>query len=151
MEKRNEFKSEIYHEVKDLAEKAAEKFCGYEKDRYTNLTDVQSIEAKEESDLIKDADGNFFYNITSFSSPTRIFYTIGNVARAKEYSVQPLFENEEFIAAVEKHCENRKNGNYTWDEERRLKDEAFRIIFGEKFEFTIEEKKIINEELTMAI
>ena len=117
--------------AKEAAEEAAKKFCQHEKEQYTNLTDVQSIEAKQEIEFIRDADGNTLsYNITSFSSPIRIFYTIGNVARVRECPVQPLFENEEFIAAVEKHIEN----NGTWDEYKRLKDEAYHILFGEKFD-----------------
>ena len=102
--------SDVYHEVDYLAKEAAEKFCQHEKEQYTNLTDVQSIKAEQEIEFIRDADGNTLsYNITSFSSHIRIFYTIGNVARVRECPVQPLFENEEFIAAVEKYRENRKN------------------------------------------
>ena len=153
MKKSIKLKSDTYYNVCYFAKQAADTFCKAEEKRFTNLTDVHSVNSKEEFEIIGDADGNTFYNITSFISPIRIFYTIGNVARAKEYPVQPLYENEEFIAAVK--IFNAEKANYSFseglNERERLENEAFRILFGEKLEFTVEEKRIINEELTMAI
>lgn len=134
--------------------RATNRFCEQEKNRYNNNIDVQAIlPEKCYKQIYSEEDQEDRYKLC-VTSPIRILYTFGNVEEVKEYSVTPLCENEEFIAAAEK--KNRDYVKYDHDnideiikrveEEKRLTNQAFRIIFGEEPEITPE-----DQELTMAI
>ncbi len=141
----------LFH-VMEFVEDATDRFCEQEKNRYNNNIDVQAILPEKCYKKIyseEDQEDRYKGYVTS---PIRILYTFGNVEEVKEYSVTPLCENEEFISEIEIYrTESDNYPAFKWfDETVRLTNEAFRILFGEKLESTIEEKKNINEQLTMA-
>lgn len=109
------FNYDTLFQVMEFVEDATDRFCEQEKNRYNNNIDVQAILPEKCYKKIYSKEDQADRYKGYVTSPIRILYTFGNVEEVKEYSITPLCENEEFIAAVENFLnESNKNGKYNW-------------------------------------